>query len=312
MNAPLLSVSQLTKTYGAFEAVRGISFALHPGEVLGLLGPNGAGKSTTIQMLLGLTTPTSGNISYFGMDFSTHRAEILSRINFVSAYTQLQGRSTVRQNIHVFSRIYGIPSWEEKMDELTTLLGVTDKLDTLCWHLSSGERTRVHMVKALLNDPEIILMDEPTASLDPEIVSVVLSLIANMQKKKKVAILYTSHNMTEVARVCDRVAFLDHGRIVVEDTPLGLSKRVGATTLEITFDGPDAPVVEYAKEHALAFEKVRPHLIALKVSEQGVPRVLFDLGKKRVWITDIDIKKPDLEDVFLAIAKGGADALSAH
>lgn len=308
--AVLLEVTDLVKDYGSFRAVDHVSFTLSEGEVLGFLGPNGAGKTTTIQMLLGLTTPTSGTIRYFGKDFNAHRSDILERINFVSAYSQMQTRVTVRQDLHVFAKLYAVSHWEEEMTKLAELLGVTRLLDTIYWNLSSGEKARVNLVKALLNRPKLILMDEPTASLDPEIVNVVLSLIADIQKREKVAILYTSHNMVEVARVCDRVAFLDHGKIIVVDTPLGLTKRVGKATLQVTFDGDAKPVTTYLQEKKHTYSLLRAHVVAIQLEETAIPKVLFGLGERKVWITDIEINKPDLEDVFLAIAKGGAHAVA--
>ena len=312
MGKPTLEVTELTKDYGSFRAVDHISFTVGEGEIVGLLGPNGAGKTTTIQMLLGLTEPTRGDIRYFGKKLNQNREEILTRINFVSAYNQMQGRVTVRQNLHVFSQLYEVSDWKRKVDLLTETLGVRDKLDSLYWHLSSGEKARVNLVRAFLNNPKIVLMDEPTASLDPEIVQIVLELIAKMQRQDKLAILYTSHNMVEVARVCDRVAFLDHGKIVALDTPLGLSKRVGKTILEITFDGEEKPVSRYLTDHHYAFTSIRPHVVKITLQESDVPKALFGLKKEGIWLTDIEIQKPDLEDVFLAIAKGGSRALAKN
>lgn len=314
MTKYILEVTNLTKDYGSlaggFRAVDHVSFGVSEGEVLGLLGPNGAGKTTTIQMLLGLTLPTEGIIEYGGQNFAHHREEILNTMNFVSADNQMQGRVTVRQSLHVFARMYGVASWMRKIETLATMLGVFDKLDTPYWYLSSGEKARANLVRGFLNNPKIILMDEPTASLDPEIVQTVLEFISDMQKKEKLAILYTSHNMVEVARVCDRVAFLDHGRIVALDTPLGLTKRVGTATLEITFDGEEKPVVEYLGSLHYKYSPIRPHVIAIRLPESDIPKALFGLKKQGIWLTDIEIKKPDLEDVFLAIAKGGVDALA--
>lgn len=307
MEKPVLEVTNLVKEYGSFRAVSGISFTLRPGEALGFLGPNGAGKTTTIQMLLGLTAPTSGTIAYFGKDYEKNREYCMKRINFVSAYNQLQTRNTVRQNLHVFSMLYDVANWEDKVREFADLMGITDKLDTLYWKLSSGEKARANFVKALLNNPSVILMDEPTASLDPEIVHTVITIINDI-RKKGVAILFTSHNMQEVSRVCDRVMFLDHGKIVASDTPLGLSKKIGTAILRLTFEGKRAVVEEYAKEKKYTYAFPFASTVELRLSEQDVPTVLFDLSKRGVWITDIEVDKPTLEDVFLAIAKGGKHA----
>jgi ABC-2 type transport system ATP-binding protein len=305
----VLEVTSLTKLYGGFTAVNDISFSIKEGEIVGLLGPNGAGKTTTIQMLLALTTPTAGTISYFGKDLRTHREEILARINYVSAFSGMQSRVTVRENLQVFAGLYEVDNWKKRVDILAATLGITKKLDSLYWNLSSGEKARVNLVKAFLNEPQLILMDEPTASLDPEIVNVVLDLVADMRKRKHVAILYTSHNMGEVSRICDRVMFLHHGKIIATDTPLGLSRRVGTAVLRLTFDGEQKPVTDHLRLKKYVHELVAPHIVEIEVDEADIPKVLFGLGKKHVWITDIEIEKPDLEDVFLAVAKGGPDAL---
>ena len=310
MATPVLEVSGLTKQYGQFTAVDNISFSIKEGEIVGLLGPNGAGKTTTIQMLLGLTAPSSGTISYFGKDLRFHREEILGRINYVSAFAGMQTRVTARENLQLFAGLYEIDDWEKKVASLSAALGITHKLDDLYWFLSSGERARINLVKAFLNDPELILMDEPTASLDPEIVHVVLDLIFTMRKQQKIAILYTSHNMGEVTRICDRVMFLHHGSIIATDTPLGLSRRAGEATLRLTFDDELKRVVRYLKQKKYAYVLEQPHIMAITVTEQDIAKVLFGFAKAKVWITDIEIEKPDLEDVFLAVAKGGADALS--
>lgn len=307
MTAPVLEVTNLVKSYDTFSAVGGISLVLRPGEALGLLGPNGAGKTTTIQMLLGLTEPTRGTISYFGKNFSTHREECMQRINFVSAYNQLQTRNTVRQNLHVFSMLYGVADWKEKVSSYAALMGIEDKLDIQYWKLSSGERARANFVKAMINDPSIILMDEPTASLDPEIVATVIKTINDI-RAKGVAILFTSHNMQEVARVCDRVMFLDHGKIVAADTPRGLAKKIKGAVLQVMFDATQGIVEEYLREKHLAYSLPHEREVHIQLEEKQIPSVLFDLGKRGVWITDIEVEKPTLEDVFLTIAKGGTHA----
>lgn len=309
MKSPVLDVSRLVKQYGTFAAVNDISFSIQEGEVVGLLGPNGAGKTTTIQMLLGLTEPTSGDIHFFGKRFSEHREEILTRINFVSAYSNMQTRTTVWQNLHVFSLLYRVKDWETKAKILAEQLGVTDKFHMLYWHLSSGERARVNLVKAFLNDPDLLLMDEPTASLDPEIVRVVLDIIDQMRKVRSISILFTSHNMGEVSRICDRVVFLHHGKIIATDTPSALARRVAKTTLRLSFDGDVKNIEKYLKKSHLAYEMKHAQSVSLLLDEKDVPTVLFGLSEAGTWITDIEIEKPNLEDVFLAVAKGGKDAL---
>ena len=299
-----MEVENLTKTFGDFKAVNNISFTVCEGEIVGLLGPNGAGKTTTIQMLLGIMTQTSGTVSYFGKEFTQHREEILSKINFASAYSHLQSRITVRQNLTIMAGLYDIRDPNKRIDELLDLLEVRDLVDKLYWHLSSGQKTRVVLVKALLNKPRLILMDEPTASLDPEIAQKVVELIRTLRQKENVAILYTSHNMAEVEELCDRVMIMDKGRIVAEDTPLELTKKIGTARLIVTFDAKQEIVGKYLTEKDYIHSFPRDHVVSIEVSEQDIPKVLFGLGENGVWITEVDIKKPNLEDVFLAIAGG--------
>lgn len=222
MSEQVLEVNGLTKRYGTFTAVNTIDFNLGRGEIVGLLGPNGAGKSSTIQMLLGLLTPSAGQIKYFGKDFAKHRLEILGRINYLSAFNTLQNKITVEQNMRVFAMAYGVRKPEHKISELLDYFGVVHLKDEVYLNISAGQRTRVNLAKAFINDPELVLMDEPTASLDPDIVDKVLGMIEQFKREKQLSILYTSHNMHEVERVCDRVIFLSHGRIVREAAPKDL------------------------------------------------------------------------------------------
>lgn len=305
MAIPVLDVSHLTKKYpGGFVAVDDISFHVEEGEIVGLLGPNGAGKTTTIQMLLGLTLPDSGRVSYFGKHFPENREYILSRINFASAYSQLQSRITVRQNLTIFAGLYGVKNPQARIDELLQELDIDEAANNLFWHLSSGQKTRVVLAKALLNHPQLILMDEPTASLDPDIAQKVIDLVQTLQKKERVAILYTSHDMKEVEDLCDRVVIMNKGKIVAEDTPLGLTKRIGTAVLILTFDGKKEKVEQYLKRHECTYMYPRDHVIELKLPEKKIPEILFGIGNAGVVITDIDVQKPNLEDVFLSIAGG--------
>ena len=231
----ILRVDHLVKRYGDFIAVNDISFSLKEGEILGLLGPNGAGKTTTIQMLLGLTTADAGKIAYFGKDFFKDKQHCLSKINYTSAFNELQGRETVKENLIVSALLYQVKNHKQKIAELTEYFDVVPLLNRRYKFLSSGEMSRVNLIKALLNDPKILLMDEPTASLDPDIADRTLEIIEDLKKSHKISILYTSHNMKEVDRICDRIIFLDHGKIFAEDTPSGLTKKMEAVSLEEAF-----------------------------------------------------------------------------
>ncbi len=304
MNTPILEVHELTKKFNAITAVDHISFSVGEGEIVGLLGPNGAGKTTTIQMLLDLMTPTSGTISYFSKPFPKEREYILSRINFASAYTHVQSRMTVFENLIVYAGLYAVPDAKKRINELLSLLEIEELKYELFWHLSSGQKTRVVLVKSLLNNPKLLLMDEPTASLDPDIANKIIELIQLLQQKEHISILFTSHNMGEVEQLCDRVMFLSHGKIVAEDTPLELTKRVGNSNLILTFDGDQTPVRTYLINENLVFTFPREHVVEISLAETDIPKVLFGFRKHKVWITDINVEKPDLEDVFLSISEG--------
>ncbi len=302
-NTHVLTVEHLTKDYGVFRAVDGISFDVPRGKVIGFLGPNGAGKTTTIQILLGLTLRTSGAIAYFGKDFDTHTQYCLQRINFVSAFNTLLGRLTVYENLVVFAHLYEITNATRKIMELLEYFEIRDLRNEQYQLLSTGQKTRVNIVKSLLNAPKLILMDEPTASLDPDIADKTLSLIERMRAERNLSILYTSHNMEEVTRVCDEVIFLQSGKIVARDTPLGLTKRIPNVTLRLVFDEGQSVISDYVTQRSYPSVFHDPHSVSIEIDERLVPRVIFDLSKHGIWITDIEVKKPNLEDVFLQIAR---------
>ncbi len=299
----VLQVKNLTKRFGTFTAVDRITFELREGEVLGLLGPNGAGKTTTIQILLGITTPNYGEIKYFEKDFSKNRQDCLKNINYTSAFNTLQSRTTVWENLLVFANLYLIDNPKKKIMELVEYFEIKDLLDSQYKYLSSGEKTRVNFIKALLNDPKIILMDEPTASLDPDIADKTLNLIEQIKKDRKISILYTSHNMNEIDRICDRVIFLSQGKIVAEDTPLNLTKKIETTTLRLTFDKGKKIIEKYLIANKQEFEFNKDNIVIIKTKEKLVPKLIFGISSEGIWMTDIEIQKPTLEDVFLQISR---------
>lgn len=230
----VLEARALTREFDGVRALDAFSFQLHRGEVLGLLGANGAGKTTAMNMLLGLTTPTSGKIEVFGKDLQTHRVEVLRRMNFSSAYTSLPGNLAVWQNLTVFARIYGVPNPKQKIASLLELLEISDLRDRVTGQLSAGESTRLNLCKALLNDPDLLLLDEPTASLDPDIADKVRKVVRKVQQERGMAILYTSHNMRDIEEVCDRVIFLHKGKVVTQGTPDEIKQR-SQSSLEDVF-----------------------------------------------------------------------------
>lgn len=235
MTQPVLDVRDLTKRFGAFTAVNGISFTIKPGEILGVLGPNGAGKTTTIQMLLGLVTPTSGSIRMFGLDLETHREEILQQVNFSSTYISMPMSLTVEENLRVVARLYGVLDVERKIDEVVKKLEMEEFREKVTRKLSSGQMTRLTLAKALLTQPKILFLDEPTASLDPDIAHKIRALLKEARQASGLSILYTSHNMQEMEAMSDRIIFLQRGRIVAEGTAAEIVARFGQADLEEVF-----------------------------------------------------------------------------
>ncbi|RYD33375.1 MAG: ABC transporter ATP-binding protein [Verrucomicrobiaceae bacterium] len=246
MPQPILEVSHIAKSFGDFRAVKDVSFTFHPGEVVGLLGVNGAGKTTVMSMLLGLITPDAGSIQVFGKNFAKHRLEILRRTNFCTTYAALPSNLKVKHNLRIFARLYGVAKPNRKVDELLELLEITRLADSITGRLSAGESTRVNLAKALLNDPDLLMLDEPTASLDPDIADKVRKLVRRIQKERSPAILYTSHNMRDIEEVCDRVLFLHKGEILTEGTPEQIVAHFDEEDLENVFikvaRGHDTPV----------------------------------------------------------------------
>jgi ABC-2 type transport system ATP-binding protein len=230
-----VEVVDLRKVYKDVVAVEDVSFTLEEGAVTALLGGNGAGKTTTIAMLLGLVTPTSGKVHVLGADMLTHRESVLHRINFESPYVVMPLRLTVRQNLEVFGRLYGLKDLKGRVAEVAAGMQLDGLLDRQVGELSAGQKTRIALAKALLNAPELLLLDEPTASLDPDTADWVRGKLEGFMAERGATMLLASHNMSEVERMATRVIMLDKGRIVADDTPAGLIARYGRQNLEEVF-----------------------------------------------------------------------------
>ena len=231
----ILEVKELRKIYGSLVAVDCISFDVNRDEIVGLLGPNGAGKTTTINMILGVLEPDAGVINVEGLDIASQRSEAIGRTNFAAVYTPLPGNLTVYQNLNIFSRLYGVGDIPRRIDELLKQFDLEPFRNTKCGALSSGEQTRVSLAKAMLNRPHLLLLDEPTASLDPATAKEVRTDIREFANQGSGGVLWTSHNMYEVEEVCDRVLFLSHGRILLAGNPKTLPAEHGKKTLEELF-----------------------------------------------------------------------------
>jgi ABC-2 type transport system ATP-binding protein len=233
--SPAIEVAHLVKVYKTTRAVDDVSFAITRGSITGLLGGNGAGKTTTIAMIMGLVLPTSGRVRVLGCSMPAQSAEVLGRMNFESPYVDMPMRLTVRQNLTIFGRLYAVPNVRERIEALAADLDLREILDRPTGKLSSGQKTRVALAKALINHPELLLLDEPTASLDPDTADWIRQHIESYRKANNATILLASHNMLEVERLCDRVIIMKRGRIEDDDTPANIMLRYNRTTLEQVF-----------------------------------------------------------------------------
>ncbi len=299
----LLSVRNLRKVYPGkppFVAVDGISFELSGGEILGLLGANGAGKTTTIQMLLSTLTYTGGEILYFGKELRKHRSEALQQVSFASAYVSLPWKLTLAQNLEVFGRLYGLSKAEifRRANPLLERFGISEKRNAMVTQLSAGQTTRLMIIKAYLTRPQIVLLDEPTASLDPDVAQDVCQFILEQRDKEGTAVLFTSHKMDEVAELCDRVLFMQKGKIIADDLPEKLAYSVSSCSIQLLVgDGMKRTIAVVEK---LKFPyKVEHRMIEVQLDETHIARLLSDLAHAGVSYTNIKVIQPTLEDYFL-------------
>ena len=230
-----IKVTNLKKSYGTKEAVKNINFEIKENEIIGLLGPNGSGKTTTIGMILGLLKPTSGEVLINGLKIEENPIEILQKINFISPYIELPKKLTVKQNLIVYGKLYSVKNLNEKIDYLVSKLRLENLLNRVTGELSSGQKNRISLAKAIINDPNVLLLDEPTASLDPEIGDFVRTFLENYKKEKKVSILLASHNMDEVTRLCSSIMMMKNGFIIDQGKPNDLIKKHGRKNLEEVF-----------------------------------------------------------------------------
>lgn len=311
MVADAITVRDLTKIYPpekkgkqSFTAVNSVSFSLHEGEILGLLGPNGAGKSTTISMMLGVLSPTSGSIFYGDRDFFTHRSEILQSVTFASTYIKMPWRLTVMENLTVYGLMYGLSraEFKHRAEKLLQFFGVWSQKDKTMNQLSAGQVTRVMLAKAFIPHPKIVLLDEPTASLDPDVAHEVRAFVLEQQKQYGTSIIYTSHNMDEVADVCDRVVFLRQGNIVAIDTPAHLASSVSIAHMRLQVKDGLKRTERFCNEKGLE-AKIDGREIEISLDEHKIASFLQQLASENIEYTQITISKPTLEDYFLSQSK---------
>jgi len=310
-----LVVKDLTKKFESFNlmrmkkanpfvAVDKISFELHAGEILGLLGSNGAGKTTTIQMLLGILTHTSGQIEYFGKDFFKNRSEILQQVSFASTYVNLPSDLTIYENLYIQGRIYDVGGADlkariEKFLKFFDMWVIRNKLFS---GLSAGQRTRVMLAKAFLTYPKIALLDEPTASLDPDIAHQIREFILQQQREYGLSVLFTSHNMDEVAYVCNRVLVLQKGKIIASDKPENLAASVSMTKVQLVVGSGLRKTIAFVEQMNLKY-KIVERCIEIEVDEHRIAELLSGLALEGVSYSEIAVAKPTLENYFLHMAK---------
>ena len=230
-----IEVINLSKSYKSKQAVNNISFKINENEIVGLLGPNGCGKTTTIGMMLGLLKPTNGQVLINGIDIEKNKISLLEKMNFISPYIELPKKLTVRQNLVVYGKLYNVNNLNKQIDYLSNKLRLNKLLDNVTGELSSGQKNRVSLAKALINNPTVLLLDEPTASLDPETGDFVRTFLENYKKENKISVLLASHNMDEVKRLCDSVLMMKGGVIVDSGTPDHLIRKHGRKNLEEVF-----------------------------------------------------------------------------
>lgn len=300
----ILEVKNLTKKFNNFLAVDDISFSLEKGEILGFLGPNGAGKTTTIQMLLGVLRPTSGEISYFGKDLKNNREEILEQANFSSTYTNLPGDLTVEEILTYTSFFYPIENRKKRIKEIKNLFRLEEIFYQRASELSAGQMTRLNLAKAFVNFPRVLLLDEPTSSLDPEAAQYVRDFLLNEKNNFQVSIILTSHNMAEVEEVCDRIIFINHGKIIANDSPENLTKSIRIVHVDFMIKDGMKRALDHCSKNGIKCRS-KGRFINIDIEESFLADFLSELREMGISYDEISIRKPTLEDYFLeAVSEG--------
>ncbi len=297
---PVLEVKNLTKKFGNFTAVDNISFSIGDGEILGVLGRNGAGKTTTIQMLLGVMDQTEGSIEYFGKSLVKNREEILKQINFSSTYISMPWQFTILEILQVYAMLYEIPDKKKRIVKLLQEFEIEHLIKKQFNMLSAGEKTRLMLTKAFLNYPKVILLDEPTASLDPEIAIKIREFLKKEREEYNVSMLLTTHNMSEAEEMSDRVMVLNEGKIIAQDTPENLTKSISNCKIELYIPKDDDKAKAFFEKEQISFKKQKKYF-NIPVNEQEIAIFLTKVANAEIKYEEISIEKPTLEDYFLGI-----------
>lgn len=298
----ILDVKNLTKQFGSFTAVDDLSFEIKEGEVLGLLGPNGAGKTTTIHMLLGVMEATGGVIKYFNKPFPKEREHILKQINFSSTYISMPWLFTLDEILDIYGRLYEVHDRKKRINKLLGEFEIEHLRKRQFAVLSAGEKTRLFLAKAFLNYPKLILLDEPTASLDPDIAIKIRKFLKKEKAEYNVCMLFTSHNMSEVEEMCDRVMIMKSGKIIDQDTPENLAKKLHHSQIELLIMKDNKKAEDYLKEKKFIYTVDRDRFI-ISLDEQRVAEFLQTITSQNIGYEEININKPTLEDYFLEVLK---------
>lgn len=301
----ILEVKNLKKTFKKIPVIKGINFAMQEGEILGILGPNGAGKTTTLQMILGILTPTSGSIKIFNQDLATHKSQILEYMSFSSAYTDLPWRLTIEENLKWTSYLYDITDRQKRLARIKEIFRLEPLWKMQMSSLSAGQKTRVNLARSMVNFPKLLLLDEPTASLDPEVALYLREFFADQRKKFNTTIILTSHNMAEVEELCDRVIIFKDGLIIGDDTPSHLAKKIESSHLRLRVIENSGYLDTIIISHGLESTKNKSNYV-ITIKEQSIPSFLNEITTKEIRYSEISIDKPTLEDYFLKIAGGSA------
>lgn len=302
----VLSVHNLHKTYPKEKnpALNGVSFEIKKGEIFGLLGPNGAGKSTAINIIAGLLLPDTGEVKIFGKDFFKETSWCQKQMNICTAYANLPYPLTVEQNLRVFAKLYSVKNPEKKIDEVLNIFNIEHLRKKKISKLSAGQTARVNLCKALINDPKLLLLDEPTSSLDPETAIAIRKRLKKLQKERGLTILWTSHNMPEVEEVCDRIAFLLNGNIHVINTPKNLLKMVKSQQVTITLLEKTSFLKKTLPQNFRILSQENQMLtLEIPYQAEALPDLLTFLKSNKLTYIDLHIEPPSLEHVFIEIAK---------
>ncbi len=301
----VLEVKGLEKSYGKFKVVKGISFSIKEGEIFGLLGPNGAGKSTTINMITGVLAKDSGSIKILGKTLEEDWEFVKNNMNVSSAYFNLSGILTINQNLTVYAKLYNVKNIQAKIDRLLEDFELMSHKNKLAENLSSGQRTRLNLCKGLINEPKLLLLDEATIGLDPDIAEKTRRLILEYQKRTNCSILFTSHYMGEIEQMCDRIAFLGDGKIIKVDTVANLKKMIKKQQVEIDFIKSNKKLKELFLEKDINIIIEDDNRIIFEIDAHGdkLYRLMSSLFKRGHFVRNMHIKRPTLDDIFIKIAR---------